>query len=274
MQAGSFSNWKTIAVDVRDLTLVTIPEAANLEDSGKTFEPQVIKVIIGLNNTVRWINQDNTLHWIEADNQSDPAFYNATSDENRKLMAPNESFDYTFTRAGEFGYHGKPHLRGTVVVVPQACGQSIESVKTNAPFTILMPTRLPEGYSLQSVDYVPNVYVIMQYFTRSLCDPNNPYSPDEGVIEIVEAPLSQVSNVKSGREYVQTEMVKYESINFNATSYVFRDGSMYAVGYDTGISCNAHLWVVDDKTGTIVKIEARSTDIPLEQLAEIAESLE
>ena len=49
---------------------------------------------------------------------------------------------------------------------------------------------------------------------------------------------------------------------------------MHAVGYDTGINYNAHLWVIDDKTGTIVKIEARSPDIALEQLAAIAESLE
>lgn len=71
---------------------VVIPEGASLPDSRRTFEPQTVKVTIGVNNTVRWINQDKTLHWIEADNQSDPAFYNATSDENRKLIAPNESF--------------------------------------------------------------------------------------------------------------------------------------------------------------------------------------
>lgn len=171
------------------------------------------------------------------------------------------------------------------------CGEPIESVKSVAPFTVLLPTNLPKGYSLQSVDYVPNVTVIMQYFTRSLCDPNNPYSPEEGVIEIVEAPLSQVSNAKSGREYVQTEMEKYGSVGINATSYVFRDGRMNAVGYEAGkgttkaidengtivqeteFEYSAHLWVVDDKTGTIVKIEARSSEIPLEQLALIAESL-
>lgn len=171
------------------------------------------------------------------------------------------------------------------------CGESIEIVKSKAPFTVLLPTKVPDGYSLQSVDYVPNVTVIMQYFTRSLCDPNNPYSPEEGVIEIVEAPLNQVSNATSGEEHVQTEMAKYESVGINATSYVFRDGRMNAVGYEAGkgtsraidengmivqeseFEYSAHLWVVDDKTGTIVKIEARSPDIPLELLAKIGESL-
>jgi hypothetical protein len=153
------------------------------------------------------------------------------------------------------------------------CGGSIESVKTIAPFSILIPARLPEGYSLQSVDYVPDVYVIMQNFTRSLCDPSNPYSPDEGVIEIVEAPLSHVSDAMSGEEYVRTEMARYEASNLNATSFVFQGGMMLAVGYDTGTNYNAHLWVVDGKTATIVKIEARSNQTTLQQLAIIARSL-
>jgi len=173
-----------------------------------------------------------------------------------------------------------------------ACGESIESVRSTAPFPILLPKALPDGYSLQSVDYVPNVYVIMQYFTRSLCDPEHPYSPDEGVIEIVEGPLKLASDARDGEEYVQRAIAGYQESGLNAKSYVFQDGRMKAVGYGAGIGSSkaidengtvvhqeqfdfaAHLWVIDDKTGTIVKIEARSTDIPLEQLAAIGESLE
>lgn len=153
------------------------------------------------------------------------------------------------------------------------CGDSIESVKSNAPFTVLLPTKLPEGYSLQSVVYVPDVYVNMQYFTRSVCDPNNPYSPEEGVIEIVEASFSRESDAKSGQEYVQREMSRLQSSNINATSYVFQEGRMHAVGYWDETYLKARLVVVDDKTGTLVAINARSLDTPLEQLAMVAESL-
>ena len=153
------------------------------------------------------------------------------------------------------------------------CGQSIESVKENAPFIILLPTKLPEGYSLQSVVYVPNVYVNMQYFIRSLCDPNNPYSPEEGVIEIVEASFGKESDAKSGQEYVQREMSRFQSNNINATSYTFQDGRMHAIGYWDETYLKARLVVVDDKTGTLVAINARSLDTPLEQLAMVAESL-
>ncbi|HXG08105.1 MAG TPA: hypothetical protein VNI77_12355 [Nitrososphaera sp.] len=41
----------------------------------------------------------------------------------------------------------------------EICGESIETIRTKSPFTILTPTTLPEGYSLQTVGYVPNVAV-------------------------------------------------------------------------------------------------------------------
>jgi hypothetical protein len=153
------------------------------------------------------------------------------------------------------------------------CGGSIETVKATAPFKILVPTKLPNGYSLQSINYVPNVYVTMEYFSRSLCDPNVPYSVEEGVIEVVEGPLVLVSNAVNGEEYVQKQMESYRAYNFNATAFVFRDGRMHGVGYEAGSDYNAHLWVVNDMSRTLVKIEARSNDTSLEQLAMMAESL-
>jgi plastocyanin len=98
------------------VSIVVIPEGAYSPESGKTYEPQVIRVVIGMNDTVRWVNQDITANWIEADNNDDPDFANVTL--NPKLLAPGESFEYSFTKAGQFGYHGKPWQRGTVIVVP------------------------------------------------------------------------------------------------------------------------------------------------------------
>ncbi|MEP0825009.1 MAG: hypothetical protein HRF40_05950 [Nitrososphaera sp.] len=153
------------------------------------------------------------------------------------------------------------------------CGQSIESVKENAPFMVLLPQTLPAGYSLQSVVYVPDVYVNMQYFTRSLCDPNNPYEPEQGVIEIVEASFSKENDAKNGTEYVQKEIARYQASNINATSYVLQDGRMHAVGYWDEAYLKARLVAVDDMTGTFVAINARSLDTPLETLVTIADSL-
>lgn len=99
-----------------EVSVVVIPEGASIIDSGKTFDPPVVRVIIGLNNTVRWTNQDNVANWIEANSYDDPDFANATL--TPRLIPPGESFEYTFSKAGEFGYHGKPHQLGTVIVLP------------------------------------------------------------------------------------------------------------------------------------------------------------
>jgi plastocyanin len=97
------------------VSIVIIPEGASNPNSGKDFEPQVVKVVVGANNTVRWVNHDVTPNWIEADSDDDPDFAAATSD--FRFILPGESFEYTFTKAGEFGYHGRPYQRGTVIVL-------------------------------------------------------------------------------------------------------------------------------------------------------------
>jgi plastocyanin len=112
--------------EIATIALVTIPEGASDSQSGKTFEPQTITVVIGVNNTVRWINQDTSMYFIEADNDRyDPAFYHATeipssnskAEATDNVLMPNEYFEYTFTKPGEYGYHSKPWMRGTVIVM-------------------------------------------------------------------------------------------------------------------------------------------------------------
>lgn len=77
----------------------------------------------------------------------------------------------------------------------------------------------------------------------------------------------------------------------NGTCHVFSEGRMHAAGYAAGPSESialdengnmthktefqhaAKLWFIDGYTGTVVEIEARLVDIPLEQLIMIAISL-
>jgi len=104
-----------------DILVITIPRGASDPNSGNFFVPQHIRVVIGLSDsccsTVRWVNRDIAPARIEADNESDPAFYNATKD--FVYIEPGKSFEFTFTKAGEFGYHGRPWERGTVIVLQQ-----------------------------------------------------------------------------------------------------------------------------------------------------------
>lgn len=90
-------------------SIVVIQEGSSVEESGKNFEPRIITVVIGVNNTVAWINQDVVPNTVVADNNGEP-----------DPLMQGEEFRYTFTRPGEFGYHSEPHpwMRGTVIVLP------------------------------------------------------------------------------------------------------------------------------------------------------------
>ncbi|MGI0012910.1 MAG: cupredoxin domain-containing protein [Nitrososphaera sp.] len=100
---------------------VTIPEGAAID---RNFEPATIKVVIGTNNTVRWANADSFPSSIIADNYSDPDFFSSTHDAegnptDESFLLPGESFEFTFRKAGVFGYHSEPHpwMQGTVIVL-------------------------------------------------------------------------------------------------------------------------------------------------------------
>ena len=73
----------------KQYSLVEIPYNAA---SSTTFEPKVTKVVIGVNNTVRWVNKDTVPTWIEADNNADPNFYNATKDTSSSMHHLQASF--------------------------------------------------------------------------------------------------------------------------------------------------------------------------------------
>lgn len=108
----------TATTTSKSISEVIIPKNESLYPQGKIgFHPSVIKVVIGENNTVRWINQDITIASIEADdNNKDVGFYNLTK--GFLIMAPEATFEYTFTRAGEYGYHSShTGQHGTVIVV-------------------------------------------------------------------------------------------------------------------------------------------------------------
>jgi amicyanin len=74
-----------------------------------TFTPQVIKVKVG--TTVTWTNKDSVQHDVIADEASEDA-------PNGPLLKKDESYDFTFKKAGTYTYHCGPHpyMKGTVIV--------------------------------------------------------------------------------------------------------------------------------------------------------------
>ena len=72
------------------------------------FEPAKITVVIGVNNTVVWKNEDSDWHTAHS---NIPEF-------NSGLIQPGDSFTHTFLRAGVYPYHCDPHpwMTGVVIV--------------------------------------------------------------------------------------------------------------------------------------------------------------
>ncbi len=118
--AGSF------LADVNE-SEVAIVEGASLESSATGYEPQVIKVMIGVNNTVRWTNHDSVTHSVISDNgYKDPVtgepfdVRTRSAEKGGPFIMPGETYEFTFREPGEFAYHGEPHpwMRGSVIVMP------------------------------------------------------------------------------------------------------------------------------------------------------------
>lgn len=81
------------------------------------FSPSSFTVVVGFNNTVRFVNQDSVVHTVTSDD--------GTTFDSRDI-APGASWSFTFVRVGTFAFHCNYHpafMKGSVTVLGQA-GQS------------------------------------------------------------------------------------------------------------------------------------------------------
>ncbi len=87
---------------------VSILEGSATNTKSPGYSPSVITVVIGVNNTVTWMNNDTTFHTVTA---VDKSFDSGN-------MNPAQTFSFTFTRTGTYNYvcvyH--PWMKSTVVV--------------------------------------------------------------------------------------------------------------------------------------------------------------
>jgi plastocyanin len=87
---------------------VNIVNGAAGNTSSNGFSPPTITLVIGVNNTVVWTNNDNFPHTVTA---NDGNFSSGN-------MNPGDIFTWTFTTPGTFAYHCSYHpwMKGTVIV--------------------------------------------------------------------------------------------------------------------------------------------------------------
>ncbi|MEM3656448.1 MAG: cupredoxin domain-containing protein [Thermoprotei archaeon] len=115
---------------------VSIVPGAGYNRSLLGYSPDVIHVVIGVNNTVVWTNNDNVTHTVTS----------TTGVFNSGLLPPGQSWNYTFTYPGTFNYYCTIHpwMKGTVLV------------------------EAPAGTS------APTNYTSINIYTGSLPSPKNP----------------------------------------------------------------------------------------------------
>jgi plastocyanin len=104
-----WNNAATTFNTVPTVVFVIIPKGAG-ENLHLGFEPAKIMIVIGINNTIVWKNEDSDWHTAHS---NIPEF-------NSGLIAPGGNFTHIFLRAGVYPYHCDPHPWMTGVVTVKA----------------------------------------------------------------------------------------------------------------------------------------------------------
>ncbi|MGD0477691.1 MAG: cupredoxin domain-containing protein [Nitrososphaerales archaeon] len=127
------------------------------------FHPDMITVVIGVNNTVTWTNDDSTSHTVT----SDSSLFGSGS------LAPHATYTHTFDQAGTYGYHCSIHptMMGTVHVVSQTptttSTSSSASVSSSSSSTLSSSsgsgTGIPEFPVQLSFTFLATIIIVMSY---------------------------------------------------------------------------------------------------------------
>ena len=108
--AGSSGTTTTTSTTAQAGPLVVILNGAASDTSSPGYSPADITVVIGMNSTVTWVNQDSVPHTVTATN----GLFNSGN------LDPGKSFTFTFTLPGTYSYYCIYHsswMKGTVTVV-------------------------------------------------------------------------------------------------------------------------------------------------------------
>ncbi|MGI0060074.1 MAG: cupredoxin domain-containing protein, partial [Nitrosotalea sp.] len=148
-----------------NVSTIIIPKGSEEQSSGTNYEPRYLTVVIGVNNTVRWINEADVGNTIvsETYNQPDPFFEKGPY--SHGVILPGKSFNFTFTKPGEYQYNTEPHpwLYGWVLVLPQSLENVTQTVivsdkRIPGPCEIFsLPC--PINYSFTAQKFGPDVYI-------------------------------------------------------------------------------------------------------------------
>ncbi|HEY7226576.1 MAG TPA: plastocyanin/azurin family copper-binding protein [Nitrososphaeraceae archaeon] len=103
-----------------DSVKVSILQGSSQPSQQKNFEPKEVRGTLGINNKIIWTNTDTTAHSVTSDNQyKDQINGPFNSIDSIGLVLPQKTYEFTFTKDGEYAYHCEPHpwMTGKVIIV-------------------------------------------------------------------------------------------------------------------------------------------------------------
>jgi plastocyanin len=125
--------------NAQSTVVVSIPNGtSSLGAAGAPgYKPSSVTVVIGVNNTVTWANNDTAHHTVTPGNEPAGATWSVGSGD----MAPNAVYSFTFTVPGTYTYSCAYHnfMSGTVVVLAAAV-----STTTSTSTSTTTPTSIPK----------------------------------------------------------------------------------------------------------------------------------
>jgi hypothetical protein len=94
-------------------TLVRIVPGSFSSAQRDNFVPKLVRVVVGVNSTVVWVNEDTEWHDVRGSGFQSPR------------LEPGQRYSFTFTAPGEYRYTCTPHpwMSGVIIVdLPVATG--------------------------------------------------------------------------------------------------------------------------------------------------------
>ena len=105
----SFGVYSSSSSSIADtIGVAIVAGASNPSNAAGHFVPTLMVLVIGVNNTVTWTNQDYTIHTVT----SNVGLFSSG------LLNHGDTWSYTFTTSGTFPYHCAihPYMVGTIIV--------------------------------------------------------------------------------------------------------------------------------------------------------------
>src|SRR5574338_686320 len=104
-----------IITDPPEVTNVKISPGSSVQSNPQFFVPKAARAPLGLSNHVVWTNTDTVPHTVTSDtdyvDQINGKFDSRArpQEEGGAFVMPGKTFEFTFTKLGEYHYHCEPH---------------------------------------------------------------------------------------------------------------------------------------------------------------------